>query len=386
MSTDPEPRTAAPFLPYGRHTIEPDDVAAVVAALGSSHLTQGPRVEQFEQALAAATGARHAVVLANGTAALHAAAFAAGLGPGDEVVMPPISFVASANSVCYLGATPIFADVDPDQHNLEPEAARAALSPSTRAILAVDFGGHPADYPALRALCDQHRLLLIADACHSLGATLGGQPVGRHAHLTCLSFHPVKAVTTGEGGAVLTDDDRLAAACRRFRTHGIERAAERLEEHHGPWYYEMQDLGFNYRITDLQCALGHSQLGKLGRFLAERRRLAEAYGPLLAPLSDVRPPRERDGARSAWHLYPVEVPPGRRRATFERLRADGIGVQVHYLPIYRHPWYRRRFGLDPSRFTHAEAYYASAITLPLFPGLTDADQRRVVASLERALA
>ena len=379
-SSDPEER---PFLPYGRQTVDEDDIRAVIEALRSPFITQGPRIEAFERALCETTGAAHAVVVSNGTAALHCCYAAIGLGPGDEIVTSPNTFLATANAAVYLGARPTFADIEPRQHTIDPDRLEARIGDATRAVVAVDFAGHPAEYETLREICDRRGLRLIADASHSLGAEVRGRRVGTLAELTCLSFHPVKGITCGEGGAVLTDDAGLADACRRFRHHGIVR--ESLGTADGPWSYEMPEPGFNYRITDIQCALGTSQLKKLAMFVERRRRLAARYAQLFASIPQVELPGEAEGVASAWHLYAVGVPAEQRRRVFEALRAANIGVQVHYIPVYRQPFYRRLLGLDPTDYPVAERTYSRTISLPLFPTLTDAEQDRVVDELGRAL-
>ena len=377
--------TAPPFIPYGRHSLEEDDIEAVVETLRAPFITQGPRIEAFERALCEETGAKHAVALSSGTAALHAAYTAIGLEPGDEIVTSPNTFVATANAAVFLGARPVFADIEDERHNIDPGEIESHLGPRTRALVAVDFAGHPAEMDRLRELADRHGLRLVEDASHSLGATYRNRRVGALADVTCLSFHPVKSITSGEGGALLTDDADLARACRRLRTHGLVREAAELEEHHGPWYQEMQTLGWNYRITDIQCALGISQLAKLGRFVERRRELARRYEERIGEVPGLALPREAPEARSAWHLYVVRVPAASRRSVFERLRAAGIGVQVHYVPVYRHPFYRRLNGPGPDAYPRTEDYYARAISLPLFPTLTEPEQDRVVAALTEAL-
>lgn len=366
-----------PFLAYGRQWIEDDDIAAVTEALRSDHLTTGPRVAAFERALCTATGTRRAVAVNSGTAALHAAYFAAGLGAGDELVTSPLTFAATANAALYLGATVRFADVCADTGNLDPAAAAAAITPRTKLVTAVDFAGHPADYPALeRAVTG--RCAIIADAAHSIGAALDGRPVGTLASQSILSFHPVKTVTTGEGGAVVTDDPVLAARAARFRTHGIERDAAHMAANEGPWWYEEQDLGFNYRITDLQCALGTSQVAKLGRFVARRRAIAARYGAALAGCAALELPVTRPGAEPAWHLYPLRVRDASRRAAFvERLRALNLGVQVHYIPVHWHPVYQR-LGLRRGMFPIAEDWYAREVSIPMYPKLSDAEVDSVI--------
>jgi UDP-4-amino-4,6-dideoxy-N-acetyl-beta-L-altrosamine transaminase len=375
----------AELLPYGRHALDDDDIAAVVGVLRGDWLTTGPAVARFEAALAAASGARRAVAVSSGTAALHAAYFAAGLRAGDEVVTSPLTFAATANAALYLGATVRFADVSPDTGNLDPEAAEAALTARTRLLVPVDFAGHPADYPALRALAERRGLHLVADAAHSLGATLDGAPVARLAGIAATSFHPVKAITTGEGGAVLSDDAAVAEAALRFRSHGMVRDPARLREPpHGPWYHEQHDLGFNYRLTDIQCALGESQLRKLPAFIARRRAIAARYDAALSSLEGIEVPRVRPGAAPARHLYVLRVrEAGRRLAFFGRLRERGLGVQVHYLPVYLHPYYRA-LGHEPGSCPRAEDIYARSVSIPIFPRMSDADVDRVIETVAAA--
>ena len=372
------------ILPYARQTIDETDIEAVSAALRSDWLTTGPRVPAFEEALAAAAGARHAVAFSSGTAALHGAATAAGLGPGDEAVTTPMTFVATANSILYVGAEPRFADVDAATLCLDPALVDAALTTRTKAIVPVDYAGQPADYPALRAIADaapNGPLTIIADASHSLGATLDGRRVGTLADLTVLSLHPAKILTTGEGGAVLTDSDEHAQHLRRFRNHGIgtELAARR------DWTYAMVELGYNYRLTDIGAALGTAQLARLDAFLARRRELAAAYLERLAELPGIEPPTVAPGADPAWHLMAIQLRLDRLRvdrgAVYRALRAEGIGVNVHYIPVHTHPFYRSRYpGL---RFERAEAAYERLLTLPLFPAMTDADLDDVVSALDK---
>lgn len=379
-----------PHLPYGRQAIDDDDIAAVVEALRSDWLTTGPRVAAFEGDLAAACGVQHAVAVSSGTAALHLAMLALRIGPGDEVIVPTLTFAASANCVLYAGATPVFADVDPATLLVDPADVARRISPRTKAIIAVDFAGQPCDYPALRALADAHGLALVADACHALGGSLGGAPVGSLADLTCFSLHPVKHVTTGEGGAVTTGDAALAARVRMLRNHGVT-ADRREREEAGAWFYEMVELGFNYRLSDIACALGRSQLRKLPGWIARRQELAARYdaalGPrarLGSPLVAAQPLLRRPGLGHAYHLYVVRVPA--RGAVFGALRAEGIGANVHYIPVHLHPYHRERLGTGPGDCPVAEAAFAEILTLPLFPALADADVDRVLDALGRALA
>jgi perosamine synthetase len=386
------------FLPYGRQQIDDEDIAAVVAVLRGEFLTQGPEIDRFEAALAETCGARHAVALSHGTAALFAAAAAAGLGSGDEVITAAVTFAASANCAAYLGAQPVLVDVRPDTATLDLAAVEAAITPRTRAIIPVDFAGLPADLDEIAALAGRHGLTVIRDAAHSLGATYRGERTGggARAHMTMLSFHPVKHVTTGEGGAILTDDDALATRLRRFRTHGIERDPARLEQQPspGPWYHEMQELGHNLRLTDIQAALGRSQLRKLDLFVARRQALARRYDAELAALPEVTPLATLPDRESSYHLYVVRVPFARlgltRALVMQRLRERGVGTQVHYIPVYRHPYHQRQLAAAgkphrPEAFPAAEAYYAEALSLPLFPAMADSDVTRVVEALRGAL-
>lgn len=367
------------FLPYGRQWVDDDDVAAVVEVLRSDFLTTGPAVTRFEASLSGVTGARHAVALNSGTSALHAMYFAAGIGSGDEIVTSPLTFAATANAALYLGASVRFVDVERDTGNLDPDLVEAAITERTKAIVPVDFAGHPADYGRLRAIADRHGVKLLADAAHSLGATYQGRPVGTLADASELSFHPVKPVTTAEGGAVVTDDPEIARRAARFRTHGITREPSELEDpDEGAWWYEQHDLGLNYRLTDVQAALGTSQLRRLDGFLARRRAIAAAYDAALADVDALQLPGRRAGVDAGWHLYVIRTrDPALRRPLFEHLRAEGLGVQVHYLPVYWHPYYASlgyRRGLCP----RAEAFYRGAISLPIFPRMDDADVERVV--------
>jgi perosamine synthetase len=370
------------MIPYGRQSIDEDDIRAVVETLRSDYLTTGPKVAEFEAALAQVVGAGHGIAVNSGTAALHAAVVAAGIGPGDEVIVPPITFAASSNAVIYAGGTPVFADVSPGTLLLNPTAAAAKVSSRTKAIIAVDYAGQPCDYDALRALCASRNLTLIADGCHALGAAWRGRPVGSIADLTCFSFHPVKHLTTGEGGMVLTDNPEFAATMRRFRNHGIS-TDYRQREAQGAWFYEMTSLGWNYRITDFQCALGISQLRKQPAWLARRRQIAAHYDNAFANFAPVQPLVNAPEAFHAYHLYVVCVPD--RDRVFRELRTRGIGVNVHYVPVHLHPFYRERFGTGPGLCPVAEAAYAEILSLPMFPMLTDSNVDEVVAVVKDVL-
>ena len=368
-------------IPYGRQAIDDEDIQAVVEVLRSDWLTTGPQVERFEAALAEFVGAKHAVAVSNGTAALHAAAFAAELGPGDEVIVPAMTFAASANCVVYQGGVPVFADVNRSTLLLDPATVEALITPRTRAVIAVDYAGQPCDYDALRQIARRHSLILIDDAAHALGGSDGGRTVGTLADLNTFSFHPVKHITTGEGGAITTHDPELAQRLRIFRNHGIT-TDHRQREQQGSWFYEMVALGYNYRLTDLQCVLGLSQLRKLGAWLIRRREIARHYDEAFAGSTVVEPLGVRLGASHAYHLYVVRLKIDRASA-FARLRAEGIGVNVHYIPVHLHPFYRERFGTRAGMCPVAEEAYEQIVSLPIFPAMSDGDVGRVIDVVRR---
>ncbi len=374
----------ASMLPYGRHRVDEADIEAVVAVLRSDWLTTGPNVDEFEAAFAKTVGARHAVAVSSGTAALHAAAFAAGISPGDEVVTTPLTFAATSNCVRYLGGTVVFADVRPDTLSLDPASVEACLTPRTKAIITVDYTGQPSDLDELDTLAARHGVPLIEDASHALGATYRGRPVGCLARLTTFSLHPVKHITTGEGGMVTTDDPALAAHLRVFRNHGITREHQRRED----WLYEIVELGYNYRLSDIQSALGLSQLERLTERIARRREIAARYTRAFAALSEIEPPVTLADRESAWHLYVVRLRLERLRAgragIFRALRAENIGVNVHYIPVPWHPYYAT-LGFRKGAWPVAEAAYERILSLPIFPAMTDADVEDVVHAIEKVL-
>lgn len=372
-------------IPYGRHWVTEEDVAAVIEVLRSDWLTTGPKVEEFEHAFARATGAPFAVGLASGTAALHACMAVLGIGPGDEVIVPAMTFAATANSVVFQGGTPRFADVEPDTLLVDPASVEALISPRTRAIVAVDYAGQPCDYDALRAIADRHGLALVADACHSLGATYKERPTGSLADLTAFSLHPVKPITAGEGGMVTTSRADWAAAIRRFRNHGISTDL-RERQARGIWEYDMVSLGYNYRITDIQCALGLSQLSRLPRWVERRQQLAGLYDAEFRGLRAIRPLARRDACTHAFHLYVVRVPGAERNRLLAGLRERAIGVNIHYRPVHLHSFYRERFGTGPSDCPVAEAAYDEIVTLPLFPAMSDEMVSDIVRAVDEVLA
>jgi perosamine synthetase len=373
------------MLPYAKQTIDEDDRNAVEQILRSDWLTTGPAVPAFESGLCRYTGAEHAVAVNSGTAALHAAMFVLGVAPGDEVIVPAISFVATANCVRYQGATPVFADVSRDTFNIDPADAERRVTPKTKAIISVDFAGHPCDQDSLRDLGTRHNLALVSDAAHSLGATYRGQKVGTLQDLTALSFHPVKHITTGEGGALLTADPTLAKKARSFRHHGIDVDLHTRNATHS-WAYDTTVLGFNYRISDFSCALGSSQLDKLDGWLSRRREIAKLYNDGLANIGMLELPIERSDCKTAWHLYVVRLKPetitASRAEIFSALRAENIGVNVHYIPI---PWMSYYAGLGYRRggWPVAESEYERIISIPMYPRMSDDDVADVVSAFQK---
>lgn len=378
----------ATYLPYGRQAVEESDIKAVVEVLRSDWLTTGPKVAEFEEAFAAQVDAAYAVAFSSGTAALHAAAFAAGLKSGDEAITTPLTFAATANCVLYQGATPVFADVCADTLNLDPQQVEKKISPKTRAILPVDYAGHPAEMTAILEIARRRGMIVIEDACHALGATYGRKRVGGIADMTVFSFHPVKHITTGEGGMVTTNDKGLAETLRRFRNHGISSEA-RARQNAGQWHYEMVQLGFNYRLPDIVCALGLEQLKRLEANLARRREIAAVYTTALREIRGIVVPTVRSEANPAWHLYPIRLELDRlnadRAQIFRALRAENIGVNVHYIPVHYHPYYRERFGERAGEFPVAENAYERLISLPMFHAMTDGDVEDVMHALRKVL-
>jgi perosamine synthetase len=367
-------------IPYGRQVIDDADVAAVVEVLRGDWLTTGPTVDRFEQQFAAQVGAAHAAAISNGTAALHLCMLAADIGPGDEVIVPALTFAASANCARYVGATVVFADVRPDTLTIDVAHAASLITPRTRAIVAVDYAGLPCDLDEIMALAERHKLIVVEDACHAVGARYRGRRVGTIAHLSAFSFHPVKHLTTGEGGIVTTNDARLASRVRKLRNHGIE-TDHRQRERRGTWAYDMSELGYNYRLTDIQCALGLAQLAKLPESLRRRREIAAKYQQAFAKNPALARPVEPDDREHAWHLYPVRLTGDdaarRREQAFAALRAVGIGVNVHYLPVYLHSYYRA-LGFEAGLCPVAEDAYERLLSLPMWHGLSDTDQDWVI--------
>lgn len=376
-----------PFIPYGRQIVDDDDVAAVVRVLRGDWLTTGPTVGHFEEAFGGYVEAPHGVAVSSGTAALHLAMLAAGVGAGDEVIVPALTFVASANAALYVGAHVVFADIDPQTFNADPDHVESLITERTKAIVTVDYGGLPGDLDRLKSLAHRHGAVLIEDACHAPGARYRDRAVGSIADFTAFSFHPVKHITTGEGGFVTSLTPEHDARLRSLRAHGIA-SDFRNREAQGTWEYDQVELGFNYRISDISCALGISQVAKQPQWLQRRRAIAQTYNEAIGEMPGVRSQYEPEDRLSAWHLYPVCIDEGdvekRRRDAFQILRASGIGVNVHYRPVYLHSYYQE-LGYQQGLCPVAERTYDGLLSLPMWPGLTDAEQVRVIEALSSAI-
>lgn len=388
LSLDGGPPVRAEVLPYARQWIDEADIEAVVQVLRSDWLTTGPKVTEFEEAFAQFVGAKEAIAVSNGTAALHAAMYALGIGPGDEVIVPPMTFAASANCVIYQGGRPVFADVNPDTLLIDPAKVQARITTKTKAIMAVDYAGQACDYDALQAISRRHSLPLVADACHALGGRYKGRSVGTLADLNTFSLHPAKHITTGEGGVITTNNSELAQRMRIFRNHGIT-TDHRQRAEQGSWFYEMVDLGYNYRLTDFQCALGFSQLQKLPGWVKRRQEIAQRYDAALAEIPAVIPLQTQPGVSHVYHLYVIKLNLGElqvgRDKIFAALRAEGIGVNVHYIPVHFHPYYRRQLGTKAKLCPVAETAYEQILTLPLFPGMNHQDTEDVITALAKVI-
>ncbi len=369
------------MIPYGRQIIDDDDIQAVVDVLKSDYLTTGPKIAEFEQSVSDYVGAKYAVAVSNGTAALHAACFAAGSGEGDEVITTPITFAASANCVLYCGGKPVFADIDPQTYNIDAEDIKRKITARTKAVIPVHLAGQPCDMDAIHKIAEEYHLMVIEDGAHALGSVYKGKKIGALSDMTTFSFHPVKPITTGEGGMVVTDDEELYQRLVLFRSHGITRDASLLTEDGGPWFYQQLELGYNYRITDIQCALGCSQMKKLQRFIGRRRELAARYDEALKDCPHLLLPYQLPQTESGYHLYIIQVTDCDRRQVFEELRAKGVGVNVHYIPVYYHPYYREH-GYGDVCCPHAEQLYQRMMSIPLHAGMTDAQQDYVIQCIK----
>lgn len=376
------------FLSYGSQWLDENDIQAVVDVLRSDWITTGPKINEFEKKFAEYVGAKYAIAVSSGTAALHGATFACEVGSGDEVITTPLTFAASANCVIYQGGIPVFADVRNDTLNIDPQKIESKITSRTKAIITVDYTGLPCDYDEVRRIADKHDLLLIGDAAHALGAEYRGKRVGAISDITTFSFHPVKHITTGEGGMITTDSLEIAQKMRVFRNHGITTEARERQER-GAWFYEMTDLGYNYRITDFQCALGMSQLAKLDSFVVRRREIAHTYNEAFGDLPQVTTPPIFQDRTSSWHLYVIRLNNDRlkkdRSEIFAALRAENIGVNVHYIPVHLHPFYQQHFGIGPGLCPVAEAAYECIISLPIFPRMSDHDVKDVIIAVRKVM-
>lgn len=372
------------YIPYGRQTIEEDDIQAVVEALKADLITTGPRTEEFEKVVAEYVGAKYAVAVANGTAALHLACLAAGLKEGDEVITTPLTFVASANCILYCGATPVFADVDPETYNIDPNDVRRKITDKTKAIIPVHYTGQPCEMDDLLQIAKEYNLIIIEDAAHALGANYKGRKIGSISDMTTFSLHPVKHITTGEGGIVTTNNKEYYDKIMLYRTHGITKDPSLMTKNEGAWYYQQIDLGFNYRITDIQCALGISQIKKLDKFIRRRLEIVERYNQAFSNSSGIVIPKQLEGCNSSWHLYVIQVTEKDRKHVFDELRACGLGVMVHYIPVYTQPYYQEH-GYQDVCCQNAEAVYRNIISLPIYPLLTEEEQDYVIEQLNKIL-
>lgn len=374
---------------YGRQCIEQDDIDAVTESLRSDLITSGPKVTAAEKKLCELTGAKYAVVVANGTAALHLAALAAGFGEGDEVIVSSITFAASANCVMYCGAKPVFADIDPETYNIDPESVKKLITPRTKGIVAVDFTGQSVEHDAIRQICQENDLLLIEDAAHAIGTKYKGQPVGSIADMTCFSFHPVKTVTGGEGGAITTNDEQFYRRLMLLRTHGITRNPdEMVHPTDALWYNEQVELGFNYRMTDFQAALLLSQLNKLDKFSARRKEIVKKYDQVFSEMPEIIVQKEIPESDTTRHLYVIRLNPERlscdRRQFFDALYAENTCPQVHYLPVYWHSYYEK-LGYEKGLCPNAEAYYQWSMSIPLYYSLTDEEVEDTVRAVKKVV-
>lgn len=377
------------YLPYGKQFIDKDDIQAVLNVLKSDFLTTGPTIKQFEDQIAVYAEAKYAVAFSSGTAALHGACFAAGISDGDEVITTPMTFAASANCILYQGGVPVFADIKPDTYNIDPNSLKDKITNKTKAIIPVHFTGQPAELDEILKIAQEFNLIIIEDAAHALGATYKNKKIGSIGDMTMFSFHPVKHITTGEGGIITTNNEEYYQKLLQFRTHGITRDPGKLTENHGPWYYEMQFLGYNYRMTDIQAALGLSQLQKLDSFISKRKQYAAMYDEELKKLPEITLPTQLNYVDSSWHLYVIRLNllmlKADRKEIFQALQKENIGVNVHYIPVHMQPFYRHMgymLGICPQ----AEKLYTEFITLPLYSGMTEKDVKDVIKAMKKVVS
>lgn len=370
------------YIPYGTQSIDEEDIQAVVDVLRSDYLTTGPAISQFEKKVADYVGVKYAVAVSNGTAALHVACLAAGIKEGDEVITTSITFAASSNCVLYCGGTPVFADINKETYNIDPQDICRKITDKTKAIIAVHFTGQPCEMEEIHKIAKEHNLLVIEDAAHALGADYKGKKIGTISDMTTFSFHPVKHITTGEGGMITTNNKELYERLLLFRSHGITRDTGLMTENQGDWYYQQLELGYNYRITDIQCALGLSQMNKLDSFIERRREIVQRYNEVFANEENIKLPYQLEGCNSSWHLYVIQVE--KRKEVFDCLRSAGIGVNVHYIPVYTFPYYQSH-GYDNVHCLNAEQLYEGLISLPIYPKLSQKEQDYVIEQVIMAV-
>ncbi len=371
-------------IPYGHQWIDKSDIQAVIQALKSDWITQGPKVREFERKAAKYCGAKYAVALSSGTAALQAAYLVTGIKKGDEVITSPLTFVATANAIVYCGGKPIFVDIQEDTLNINPKEIKKKVNKKTKAIAIIDFAGHPCDLNEIKRIVRKHNLLIIEDAAHSLGSEYKGKKIGSISDMTIFSFHPVKVITTGEGGMVVTNNKKFCEKLKILRHHGIVKKPKK-----GNWYYGVENPGYNFRLTDFQSALGINQLRKIDNFIKKRREIVAKYNRAFKDIKEIIIPTEKDYVKSAWHIYVIQLKLDKvkvsRKKIFNELQKRGIGVQVHYIPIHLQPFYRKRFGYKKGDFPTVERYYQRAITLPLFPKMTDKQINRVIKTVKKVI-
>ncbi|PDY48776.1 UDP-4-amino-4,6-dideoxy-N-acetyl-beta-L-altrosamine transaminase [Bacillus pseudomycoides] len=376
------------YLPYGKQSIDEDDIQAVINVLKSDFITTGPTIKQFENQVAAYVGAKYAVAFSSGTAALHGACFAAGISHDDEVITTSMTFAASSNCVLYQGGVPVFTDIKSDTYNIDPNLIKDQITNKTKAIIPVHFTGQPVELEKISKIAQEYNLTVIEDAAHALGSTYKKKKIGSISDMTMFSFHPVKHITTGEGGIITTNNEDYYQKLLQFRTHGITRNPNNLTENHGPWYYEMQFLGYNYRMTDIQAALGLSQLQKLDSFIAKRKQYVSMYNMALKDLPEVILPKQLDHVDSSWHLYIIQLnlPMLKvdRKEIFQALQQENIGVNVHYIPIHLQPYYQK-LGYQKGICPNAEKLYESIITLPLFSEMSEQDANDVIQAVKKVI-
>lgn len=377
------------FLPYSQQWIDEEDIKAVNDALKSDWITQGPKIVEFEKLVSKFCNVKYAVAFSSGTTALHAAAYSAGILKGDEAITSPITFAASANCVLYQGGNVVFADIKKDTYNIDPIEIKKKISSKTKVLIPVDYTGQPCDIDEINDIAEKNNLIVIEDASHAIGAEYKDKKVGGLSDLSVFSFHPVKHITTGEGGMVITNNKELFEKLQIFRTHGITKDPEKMKHNEGGWYYEMQHLGYNYRITDFQCALGISQFKKLNRFVKRRRDIVKKYNKAFDQSKEITIPYEKPDVKSSYHLYMIqldfEMLKVNRRKIFDALRAENIGVHVHYIPVHLQPYYKQMFGYKKGDYPNAEEYYSNALTLPLFPKMKDSDVDDVINALDKVI-